>query len=512
MDLTYNKQIFKEVKCMRAIGFKKGDVDSFFGVLFDGMPKIITGVVVLTPLLGATVVFKQLLPSIGLALLLSGIFFWWLGEETKRRTGNQDIVALPGGINAGRFFVWLFAIMIPVYQATGDAKLALFVGIGANIISSLISIVLAFTGQKLIEIIPSEALFGGLTGGALAWLTLATFKDMFGTPEMSIISMISVFIVLGTYLGKIKTKFSPALISVVVGVVLGFALSVIKLDAVKESFGNFGLYMPGGVVLSGGYFEYLVKGLVEAMKYLPIIIVFSFGETVSNIQGIEQARGLGDNYDIRSSLVGVNVISLISGFFGNPFSIGIWWGYPSWKEVKAGTGYQILHGAAYLILSITGIVAVVTSIIPVGAVLPILVFIGLASTQAAFSSYKPMFYGIMALGLAIPIGELSGAPEFISKGAMLIALVWGSALVYVAKNEWKKVSFSFVGGALLTVVGLMHTSSFIINFALDEAGNFGGITYSFGAWKAAVAYLAIAAIAYFFYKKDVISYEDAQKL
>lgn len=410
----------------------------FFGVLFDGMPKIITGVVVLTPLLGADTVFKQLLPSIGLAIVLAGLFFWWLGEQTKKRTGNKDIVALPGGINAGRFFVWLFAIMIPVYKATNDAKLALFVGIGANIISSILSIIMAFVGKKIANIIPAEALFGGLTGGALAWLTLSTFNDMFKTPEMSIISMVSIFIILSVYLGKVKLKISPALLSVGVGVVLGLVLNVVTAGALKDSLSNFGIYLPGGVIFSGGYFSYLMKGLIEAVKYLPIIIVFSFGETISNIQGLEQARGLGDDYDIRQSLIGVNIVSLISGFFGNPFCIGIWWGYPSWKEVKAGTGYQILHGLAYLLLSVTGIVAIVTSLIPVGAVLPILIFIGLASTQSAFANYDARYYGIMALAMAIPIAELTKAPDFIAKGAMLISLVWGSVLVYIAKKRMEK--------------------------------------------------------------------------
>ena len=489
------------------LDLKKGDYDAFFGVLFDGIPKIITGVVVLTPKLGADTVFKQLLPSIGIAMLLAGLFFWWHGEKTKKRTGNNSIVSLPGGINAGRFFVWLFAIMVPVYEATGDAKLALFVGIGANIISSFVSIILAFVGEKLAEVIPSEALFGGLAGGALAWLTLSTFEDMFKSPEMSIISMISIFIILSIYLGKLKTKHSPALISVVVGIILGLSFQVITFSELRESVNNFGLYMPGGVIASSGYFTYLINGLIEAVKYLPIILVFSFGETISNMQGIEQARDLGDNYSIRDSLIGVNIVSLISGFLGNPFCIGIWWGYPSWKEVNAGTSYQILHGVTYLILSVTGIISIATSLIPVGAVLPILIFIGVSSTQSAFSNYEAKYYGIMALALAIPIAELIEAPAFISEGAMMISLLWASILVYVTRDKWMHVFYSFIAGSLLSIFGLIHTSDFFIKFVLNDSGSFSGIDYVFKAWQPALAYLVLAFIILFMYKNDQFEYQ-----
>lgn len=486
----------------------KGDYDAFFGVLFDGMPKIITGVIVLTPILGPGIVFKELLPSIGLAIFLAGLFFYYWGERAKRKTGNMSMVALPGGVNAGRFFVWLFAIMIPVYEVTSDPVLALYVGLGANILSSVISIGLAYVGETLSKLIPSEALFGALSGGALAWLTLATFNDMFGSLEMTIISMISIFIVLASYLGKVDLKFSPALVTVVVGILMGFVLGVTTLGAINESVSNFGLYIPGSIIVSGGYVSNLIAGIVEAIKYLPIILVFSFGETISNMQGIEQAKNEGDIYDVKSTLVGVNIVSLVSGFLGNPFPIGVWWGYPSWKEVKAGTSYQLLHGVAYLLLAITGVIAIVTTLIPVGAVLPILVFIGLASLQSAFSSYDKKYYGIMALALAIPIGELAGSPDFISQGAMLIALLWGTILIFMAQNKWNYVAYSFFGSAAFALLGLIHTPNFILGFNISETGTFEGVAFNFDVWALALAYLILGVFCYLLGKSNKVKYTD----
>ncbi len=487
----------------------KGDIDAFFGVLFDGAPKIITGVIVLTPILGADIVFGKLLPSIGLAVLLSSLMFHLLGESVKKSSGNNDLVALPGGINAGRFFVFLFSVMLPTWSLTEDATLTLFVGIGAHIISAVLSIIFAFVGQKLVDMIPSEALFGSLAGGAITWLTLSTFNDMLVTP---VIAFVSIFIVLSVYLAKVKIPTSPAVMSIVIGIILGFLTGSISFSVFGEAMANFGFYAPGGVVLSENYFSNVALGTVEAIKFLPTIFVFTLGEVISNLQGISQAKACGDEYPVVKSLLWVNIVSLMGAIVGNPFPVGIWWGYASWKERKATTSYPILVGVTYLILCMTGIISVVTSVIPVASVLPLLIFIGLVSLQNAFADADKKYYGIMAFCLAIPIVEWGGSLGenlgFLSSGAALIALVWGSGLVFIAKKDWIKTSLTFLTGGVLTFLGLIHTGSFIVEFLIDETTKqFNGINYNIN-WQFTTMYLAAAVVAYIFAKTDIIKYEE----
>ncbi len=488
--------------------FRKGDFDAYLGVLFDGIPKIITGVVVLTPLIGADVMFEKLLPAIALGVMISSVFFYLFGEMQKKASGNPDTVALPGGINAGRFFVFLFAIMMPTWFATEDATLTIAIGIGAHIISAIISIALAFGGDYLSKAIPSEALFGGLAGGALTWLALATFNDMLATP---LIAFASMFIVLGVYLAKVKLPVSPAVLSIVVGIIIGSFTGVITLTAVKESFTHFGFYVPGSMVFEGGYFSSILKGIIEAVKYLPIIFVFSLGETISNLQSLEQAKSVGDEYPVTKSLVGVNVVSLITALFGNPFPIGIWWGYPSWKDRKASTTYPILVGLTYLILGATGVIAVVTAVVPVATVLPILVFIGLVSLQNAFANADSKYYGIMALAAVIPIVEwgkdLGENLGFFVNGAMIISIIWGSAFMFIAKNEWNKVAITFVIGAACAFLGLLHVPDFIISFNFDAAGSISGLNINI-TWKYVIMYVVAAVLSYIAYKTKVVKYEE----
>ncbi len=491
------------------LSFTKGDIDASIGTFFDAAPKIITGVIVLSPILGSDIVFGKLLPSIGIAILLSSIMFYILGEQLRKEKGDDTIVALPGGINAGRFFVFLFSVMLPTWYATEDATLTLFVGIGAHIISAILSIIFAFVGEKLIKIIPSEALFGSLAGGAMTWLTLATFNDMFATP---VIAFVSIFVVLSAYLAKVKLPTSPALLSIGLGLVIGGLTGVISFEALNESFSNFGFYVPGGVLFGGSYFSNVTLGIIESIKFLPIIFVFTLGEVISNLQSISQAKACGDEYPVVKSLVYVNVVSLISAILGNPFPIGIWWGYASWKERKATTAYPLLTGMAYMLLCTTGIISVVTAIIPVATVLPLLIFIGLVSLQNAFADAEPKYYGIMALALALPIAEwgasLGENLGFITSGATLIALVWASALVFIAKNNWTKVCYTFLVGAGLTFFGLIHTGQFIVDFVLNEAGTaVSNVAFNIN-WQYTIMYVIAAIVAMVFAKTNIVKYEE----
>ncbi|MGL4737968.1 MAG: hypothetical protein ACRCW2_10985 [Cellulosilyticaceae bacterium] len=445
--------------------FVKSDIDAAFGVFFDGFTKVIAGVGIMIGGIGLSneLVFGTILPGLGFGVLLLHLFTWWYGNMTGKRTGNPGIVAMPAGITAGRFFVWLSAIMLPTYAATGDAKLALGVGLAANVVSSLFTVVLAFVGPYLLKILPSAALFGSLAGGGITWLILASFNDMFTSP---IIAVVCFFIIIIMYITKMKCKLSPVVLSIAVGVIIGFATGDIATAQIADSFSNIGFSVPLPAL------EYLMAGFGEVIKFIPIIIAFSIAEMVSALQGIEQARVTGDEYDGKMALVGVSIASAISAVFGNPFCFSLWWGYGTWKEIKASTGYSLLVGIAYFLLCSTGLVAIVTTIIPTSAVLPILVFVGMCSFGGAFTNENPKYFGIMAIAAAIPIieyiGNLSGANMpaslmIMGQGAPLIALVWGSILVYAADLNFRAASIASLVGAAMSFVGLIHAPGLGVN-------------------------------------------------
>ena len=112
-----------ENKGVKIPWFKSGDIDATIGVFFDGFTKILVGVSILSGVMAMPndIIFGKIVSSIGFTAFLLLAFNTFYARYLGKKTGNQNITALPGGISAGTFFVWLYAIIMPTYFATGDA-------------------------------------------------------------------------------------------------------------------------------------------------------------------------------------------------------------------------------------------------------------------------------------------------------------------------------------------------------------------------------------------------------
>lgn len=459
--------------------FKRTDVDATIGVFFDGFTKVIAGVGILTGVIGISggTVFGNIMPGIGLAVLLYGIYLWWEGRKLARAKNDPSTVAIPGGLVAGRFFVWLFAIMGPTFWKTGDAVLAYQVGLWAQMLGGIVFILGAFLAPYILKILPKPALFGSLAGGALAWLFLSPVGDMMNKP---IIGFVALFLVLILYQGNFKTKIPVAIISIIVGTVAAWVTGAMSIQAVTDSFANVGAHipLPHLAFLNGAALSYTLS------NFMPIIIVFSFGEVISGIQGLEQARQGGDDYNDKRLLIGTSVVSMISGLFGNPFPMGIYWGHVGWKKIKAGTGYMLGVGGLYFILCVTGIVAIATSAIPVESTLPLLIFIALTSAAQAFEVSGAKYLVATVLAMAIPLveilwGRVSAAAGMtkdwtmemlakqgiasgyltLSQGATFTGICWGAMVVFSIDNNWKAAGITALVAAALSFFGVTNAAS-----------------------------------------------------
>lgn len=469
------------------IKFRRGDIDATFGVLFDGIVKVIASIGIMSGIIGFnnSLIFTKIIPGVCIAVALGQLFVWKLSSNLKKVEKRDDVVALPTAVTAGRLFVWLFSIMLPVYFETKDPMLSLASGIGANIVSSVLSILIAFISPFLLKVIPNVAIFGGLVGGSLAWLTFASLKDMFIYPE---IAFVCFFIIIIINFGRIKTKIPPILISIFAGIIVGILTKVITAEGIFQTFENIGLNMIKFDI------SLIPQGITLALKYISIIFAWSLLEAIVSIQGVQQAISVGDNFNITKTLVGINLISLISGLFFNPFPIGITWGYPTWKEVRATSNYALIIASIYIFLGLTGMIAVVTAIIPVSSVLPILVFIGLISFQGTLSNTDSKYFGAIALAMVFPIIEFFGGvagnnmPEslkILMYGSMIVAIIWASIVSLAIDGNFKKMSLFFMGGAICTFFGLIHSPILKIN------ANF----------SLTLCYLLLAAVFYIFGNK-----------
>ena len=211
--------------------FKKADLDASIGVFFDGFSKVIVAVAILlgTFSLDGGTVFGTMMPGVLVTALVMNGGLWLYYRHIAKTRGDRDLTAVPAGLQAGRMFIWLYSIMLPVFSTTGDAELAFRVGVLAHFIGGAVFIIGAFVVPLILRIVPAGALFGSLAGGAMAFLVL---QSMDGTLKMPLVGWLSLIVLFVIYLGKVNTKLPAALIAIVVGAGIAWVTGVMSFSTV----------------------------------------------------------------------------------------------------------------------------------------------------------------------------------------------------------------------------------------------------------------------------------------
>jgi adenine/guanine/hypoxanthine permease len=204
---------------------------------------------------------------------------------------------------------------------------------------------------------------------------------------------------------------------------------------------------------------------------------------------------------------------------GNPFINAVYIGHPGWKAMGGRIGYSAATGIMVIILSWFGIISVMMALIPVVAISPILLYIGMLIGAQAFQenprSHAPAIIlaltphiaawgklqidnslgaagtNAAAIGLdkLAQNGVLYKGLEVLGGGAILAGLILGAIGVFVIEREFMKSAYFAAAGAVLTFFGFIH-----------------GEKIGFGQTPAvAISYLCVAAVLVYCAKFAVVS-------
>lgn len=477
--------------------FKGGDFDATVGVFFDGFTKILVGVSVMVGVMEIPmdIVYGKIVSAIGLTAFLLLAFSTFYARYLGGKANNPNMTALPAGLS-GTFFVWLSAILLPVYFSSQNPIFTWKVGVFANLLYSLFIFLSSFVIKYIMRYVPSQALLGSLVGGSIAWLLISSLGEGYAKP---IIMIPTLFTILTFYFGKIKIKkLSPVFVAVGIGTIIAWVTGVMQLDALTSSFATIGLYIPLPQLQL-----FSVEAFNTALKYFPLIISFAFTDIVATVQSTEQAAASNQKYDRRICLLSQSIVSLVGALFGNPFPVTYYWGHPAWVKAKAGASYTMFTGITYLLLCASGLVAVATSSIPIAATLVLLIYAAITTGVQALEVIEKKYYPAIVVAIAIPIFELiydkinsavgaaknavgaalkaegisfaadkvavstadlaaSGIPggyESLSHGSMLIAILYACILIFIIDRKWRAISITFLAASGCAFVGFIHSSS-----------------------------------------------------
>ena len=247
-----------------------------------------------------------------------------------------------------------------------------------------------------------------------------------------------------------------------------------------NSFANFGFSIPlpaFGHVFSG--FQFLGTILVTA-------IPFGIYDLVEALDNVESASVAGDDFPTTRVLTADGVVSLIGCCLGNPFINAVYIGHPGWKSMGGRIGYSAATGVVVILFCTFGIISLMSSLIPIVAISPILLYIGMLIGAQAFQetprSHAPAIILALTPHLAAwgkllidnslgaagtnaaavgldklgQVGVLYHGLEVMGGGSILAGVILAAVAVFIIERKFIKAAAFAGAGGVLTFFGLMH--------------------------------------------------------
>lgn len=472
---------------MKVLGLQlgKGDVDGFLGILVDNLSVILTLIALNLYVVGmpADIVFGRILPGAAIGLLAGNIYYAFMAARLAKKEQRSDVTALPSGISIVFVITYTMGILLPVAKLTGDPEMAWRIGLAANIIGAVICLIGAFIGPWIRKFLPPVSMLGALGGLAVVFIAGMGLKDIFSNP---IIGFVCLGIIVWGYLagGKLPFKIPAGLFALIIGAIIALCMGQTAVN-----MGNIGVYAPFPWILKVG-----AQAFRECGPYLAIIIPIAVINFISTLNNVESANSAGDNYNIREAMLVDAGASALSALFGCCYPNCIFIGHPGYKRMGAKMGYSLISGIVLTLLAVFGLFGLINSLIPLAAVAPILIFIGVVNIEVAFTAVPGKHVVAAAVALLPFVGEfakeqidsalkVAGASAAdpailgglaaeginyvgyaaLASGTIIIAMLMAAIVAFVIDRNMLKTAITSFIGAGCAFFGIIHAPMLAFN-------------------------------------------------
>ncbi len=461
--------------------FSSGDINAFFGLSIDNMTNLVILSAILTGVFGmpADIVLTRMIPGSAMGVLVGDLLYSIMALRLARRTGRDDVTAMPLGLDTPSTFGLAFGVIGPTYLATKDPLVTWYVGMATVVLMGLFKVVIAFAGPFIRRIFPRAALLGSIAGVALLLIAYLPALKLFSSP---VVGLLSLGIVLVTLVARYRLPF--AIPGALAGILLGTTAHYLLASAGLLPAGVF--HAPPAVAL---HFSIpypsldFINGLSRAIDAMPLAIPFALATVVGGVDVTESAAVAGDDYNTRNILLVEGFATLVAGLCGGVQQSCPYIGHPAYKQMGGRAGYTVATALLIGIGGVMGLLSYLVAMLPEAAVAPILVFIGIEITAQAFEATPKDHYRAVVItfipsiaclvgiilgqvmgGLGMDPSTLSGNLKVLYEATMLIgngfivsALLWGTAMTYLLQHRLKNAAFAWAACIPLTLTGVIHS-------------------------------------------------------
>ena len=478
--------------------FSIGDVNAFFGLMLDNVVNlaVLAGILIGGFGFPADIVFTRMFPGTALGVLLGNLVYTVMAMRLARRTGRDDVTAMPLGTDTPSTIGVALAVLGPAFLAAkatlperDAAILAWQVGMATMVLMGVFKVAMSFIGGRIGKWIPAAGLLGSIAGVGVALLGALQLGEIYAEP---VVGMIALGLILYALVARIRFPYqAPAvLVAVTVGAVLYYGLGALGLTvhpvAVPEASMQFALPIP-----TLGF----LNGLPIALRdYLPLALPFAILTIVGGINVTESARVAGDDYNTRDILLTEALSTLVAGVCGGMSQTTPYIGHPAYKAMGGRAGYTLLTGLFVGLGGIFGYLGLMAALLPRPALAPVLLFIGLEITSQAYGAsprrhmaavtvavlpsiavvvqilLSQVYNGALMSSAIDPAGTMQATgltnPAFIqtvgvmimlASGFIVTAMLWGAAVAFIIDRNAGAASITLLICAALSLFGFIHS-------------------------------------------------------
>jgi len=458
-----------------------GDTNAFFGLGFNTLVNVLvlSGLCLGVVNIPGAEVFGVILPALGVQLLIGNVYYTYLARRLAQRENRLDVCAMPYGPSVPHMFIVVFVIMLPIYLATKDPLVAWAAGLAWCFIIGLIVLVGAFVGPYIRRYTPQAAMLGTLAGISIAFISMRPAAQMWEALWIALPVMVIILIGFFTDL-KLPGNIPVGLAALLVGTAIGWIGGYMSAPDVVSATQNVAISLPTAD------FARLGEGLADVAPLLATAIplgIYNFTEGMTNV---ESAAVAGDEYNLRSILLADGTGAVVGSVLGCPFPPAVYIGHPGWKAAGGRTSYSLASGVVIALMCFLGLFGLLGALLPLPAIVPILLYIGLLIGAQAFQE-TPKRHAVAVVFALIPniaswasglidnaliaagttasqVGEaaLTNAGlvyeglKLLGGGAILAGLVLGAITAFIIDKRFVSAAVYCFIGAVLGFIGLIH--------------------------------------------------------
>jgi AGZA family xanthine/uracil permease-like MFS transporter len=467
----------------------RGDLNAFFGLGIN----MLVNVLVLAGLSAGVVqipaddVYHTILPALGIELLVGNCFYFYLAKRLAEKEGRTDVTAMPYGPSVPHMFIVTFVVMLPTFLATKDPIKAWEAGLAWAFIIGVIILIGAFVGPTIRKFTPRAALLGTLAGISITFISMRPAAQMWEAAwiALPVLALIIIGFVSGV---RLPGNFPVGLAALLLGSAIAWAGGFMDTANVSSAAHDIAVGLPSLNV------DLLLHGLDGISPLLATAIplgIYNFTEAMSNV---ESAAAAGDSYSLRKVLLADGTGAIVGSCLGCPFPPAVYVGQPGWKAAGGRISYSLATGVVIFLLCVFGLFPLLDAILPVPAIVPVLLYIGLVIGAQAFRAVPRAHYAAVVLAIvpnaaawasglidnalaaagtnATKVGgdALNNAGVIydgllkLGEGAVLAGLLLGAIAAFlIDRRFYWAAGYSALAGAL-SCVGLIHGAKVSLDF------------------------------------------------